>query len=163
MSGGLLRTDAPEVSSYAILSQDYLNLNFRFGYHFVVVDTLCDPQNASNYVFLSFKGGGGISSKRQLRARFLADVLKHHEFAVDLKGDRVEAQLRRQTRTNTEDKLNLIGRLLGCTRLLDMVLEDEGMVKALVSEFLKGNYRFGLFAEHGLRSPAADSPQPPKP
>lgn len=151
MSGGLVRTDAPEVSSYALLSRDYLNLNFRFGYHFVVVDTLCGSQSAANYVFLSFKGGGGISDKRRLRALFLAEVLKHYEFSVDLKGDLVEAQLRRGSRAETETKLEMIGRLLGCTRLLDMFLEDEGMVRLLVAEFLKGRYRFGPFAGEPAR------------
>ncbi len=146
MSGGVISKDAPELSSYALLSRDYLNLNFRFGYHFVVVDTLCGDQDAANYAFLSFKGGGGLADKRRLRARFLAEVLTRSDFNVALKGDLVEAQLRRQPQAVTAAKLDLLGRLLGCTRLLDMALEDEGMVADLVEQFLDGNYRFGPFA-----------------
>ena len=38
------------------------------------------------------------------------------------------------------EKLDIVGRLLGCTRLLDMVLNDEKAVDAMVAAFLEGNY-----------------------
>ena len=99
-----------------------------------------------DHEYLSFKGGGGLSEKRRLRARFLRDVLDRLQFRVNLEGDLVEGHLRRQPREDTAAKLEKIGSLLGCTRLLDMVLEDEAMVRDLVDKFFKGHYRFGPFA-----------------
>ncbi len=41
-----------------------------------------------------------------------------------------------------QEKLDIIGRLLGAVRLLDMVLSDEGQIDWYVEEFFKGNYTF---------------------
>jgi pyruvate, water dikinase len=41
-----------------------------------------------------------------------------------------------------EEKLDMIGRLLGAVRLLDMVLSDDGRIDWYVDEFFKGNYSF---------------------
>jgi len=36
----------------------------------------------------------------------------------------------------------MIGRLLGCTRLMDMYLKDSTMVENFVEEFMNGRYHF---------------------
>jgi hypothetical protein len=41
--------------------------------------------------------------------------------------------------------------LLGCTRLLDMVLKDEDAVNTLAAEFLKGNYRLSPIETEQVR------------
>ena len=41
-----------------------------------------------------------------------------------------------------EEKLDMIGRLLGCSRLLDMAMDDEDAMEWFVEAFQKGNYRF---------------------
>ena len=38
--------------------------------------------------------------------------------------------------------LDMLGRLLGAVRLLDMVLADDQQVQWYVEEFFKGNYAF---------------------
>ena len=39
--------------------------------------------------------------------------------------------------------MDMIGRLLGTTRLMDMYLKDASMVERFVQDFLKGRYHFG--------------------
>jgi pyruvate,water dikinase len=138
ISAGIVPLD--RLGSYAIVSHDYLNLHIHFGYHFVVVDSLCGDEHSNNYAALRFAGGGANFFSRSLRANFLVDVLAHHGFTVETRGDLVDAQLTRKERRTLEEKLETIGILLGCTRLLDMALEDSSDVERLVRKFLSGNY-----------------------
>jgi pyruvate,water dikinase len=143
ISAGIFPLDSPLLASYAIFSEDYLNLNIRFGYHMAVVDSLCGPKEHENYISLRFKGGGAALEGKWLRARFMACVLEHNDFAVRAQRDLLEAQMRRARASELLSHLEMLGRLLGCTRLLDMSLRDEGMVEVLVTAFLRGDYRFG--------------------
>jgi len=50
-------------SGFAIITSDYLNR--RFGYHFVLLDSLCISLAESNYIKLHFAGGGGDFTGRK--------------------------------------------------------------------------------------------------
>jgi pyruvate,water dikinase len=151
MSGGIISLESPLLASYALFSQDYLNFSVHFGYHFVVVDCLCGPTSSMNYVFFHFKGGGAAPENKRLRVEFVESILKEHGFEVRLMGDVIDAQLQRVPAAALEEKLDLLGRLLGCTRLLDMVLKDEDTVNTLAAEFLKGNYRLSPIETEQVR------------
>ena len=138
ISAGIVNID--RLGSYAIISRDYLNLNIHFGYHFVVLDTLCGDEIEANYIMLRFTGGGANFSSRVLRVSFLAEVLSYHGFEVEKKGDLIDARLSRDAREALTGKLEAIGILLGCTRLLDMALQDGSDVDRLVAKFLSGEY-----------------------
>jgi pyruvate,water dikinase len=138
ISAGIVNID--RLGSYAIISRDYLNLNIHFGYHFVVLDTLCGDEIEANYIMLRFTGGGANFSSRVLRVSFLAEVLSYHGFEVEKKGDLIDARLSRDVREALKGKLEAIGILLGCTRLLDMALQDGSDVDRLVAKFLSGEY-----------------------
>ena len=138
ISAGIVNID--RLGSYAIISRDYLNLNIHFGYHFVVLDTLCGDEIEANYIMLRFTGGGANFSSRVLRVSFLAEVLSYHGFEVEKKGDLIDARLSRDVREALTGKLEAIGILLGCTRLLDMALQDGSDVDRLVAKFLSGEY-----------------------
>ena len=58
MNGGIISPKATMFASHAVLSDDYMNLNLRFGYHFVIVDALCCAEAQDNYVLFRFSGGG---------------------------------------------------------------------------------------------------------
>ena len=151
MSAGIVSMESPLLASYAIVSREYLNFSVHFGYHFVVVDCLCGPTSSMNYVFFHFKGGGAAPENKRLRVEFVARILKEHGFEVRLIGDVIDAQLQRLPAAALEEKLDMVGRLLGCTRLLDMVLKDEEAVNTLAAEFLKGNYRLGPIGTDQVR------------
>ena len=138
ISAGIVPLDS--LGSYAILSADYLNLNIHFGYHFVVLDTLCGEDYENNYIMLRFAGGGAKPYSRSLRVQLLDQILSNLGFRTEIKGDLIEAQFTRDDKSAIEAKLEKIGLLLGCTRLLDMALKDEKDVETLVNRFLVGDY-----------------------
>jgi pyruvate,water dikinase len=138
ISAGIVRLDS--LGSYAIIDHDYLNLNIHFGYHFIVLDTLCGDELENNYIMLRFAGGGADLYSRSLRVQFIAEILSHLGFRVEKKGDLIDGQFTKDDKLVVEEKLRTIGSLLGCTRLLDMALHNEAQVEALVDKFLNGIY-----------------------
>lgn len=140
LSRGIVKPDSKHFGSYAIFSNDYLNFHIHFGYHFVVLDTLCTQDAESNYISLRFAGGGGVIRSRMLRVQFLTEVLTQAGFKSEQKGDLLDVQLTRYERSRLEDSLEMIGRLLGCTRLLDLVLKDQTEVVEMVERFISGDY-----------------------
>jgi pyruvate,water dikinase len=126
--------------SYAIISDKYLNFSSRVGYHYSVLDAYCGQTMNKNYITFSFKGGAADDTRRERRVRAIAIVLMGLDFAVEVKGDRVDARLQKYERAVIADKLDLIGRLLIFTRQLDMLMTSETSVEAVAKNFLKGNY-----------------------
>lgn len=142
MSGGIISAESAMLASYAVISHNYLNLNLRFGYHFVILDSICQENPEDNYIMFRFSGGGTEFENRALRADFLTLVLKRLGFEVDKKGDLVDGQLGHEDEKSVRKKLDIIGRLLGATRLMDMYLKDHHMVERFVEEFMNGRYHF---------------------
>jgi len=142
MNGGIISPKATMFASHAVLSDDYMNLNLRFGYHFVIVDALCCAEAQDNYVLFRFSGGGADFEQRALRAEFLSQVLQRLDFEVNQTSDLVDARLSGTDGQTTLDKLDLLGRLLGATRLMDMYLKEPGQIAEFVEDFMKGRYHF---------------------
>ncbi len=128
--------------NYAIIANEYLNYSARLGYHFVTIDTFCGENVNDNYITFSFKGGAADVSRRTRRARMITAVLRRLGLRVEIKGDMVQAEIRKYDCPRMEDKLDQLGRLLGSVRLLDMVLSDEEQIPWYVEEFFRGNYSF---------------------
>jgi pyruvate,water dikinase len=143
LAGGfLIGTNSSEFASYAIMGRDYLNFNIRFGYHFTLVDTLCGKDSRTNFCQLRFAGGGGAYSGRFLRLEFLDIVLKRFGFEVTVKADLLDARLTEIGEEELFHVLDLLGRLLGATKLLDLVLRQEEDVEKYVEQFFMGKYTF---------------------
>ncbi len=128
--------------SYAIIAGHYLNFNSRLGYHFTTIDTYCGPEINDNYITFYFKGGAADIGRRSRRAMMIALVLRKLGFKVDQKGDMVRGEIKKYNEGFMEDKLDILGRLLGSVRLLDMHLADDRQVEWYAEEFLRGNYTF---------------------
>jgi pyruvate,water dikinase len=137
LSAGIISLNSQALASFALLSADYLNINVRFGYHFVVIDTLCRPIPRENYISFRFGGGGAGMKGRLLRAAFLGRVLEALGFDITLQADTVDATFRKGPAEELEGTLEALGFLLGFTRLLDMRLKDMESVDTLVREFLE--------------------------
>jgi pyruvate, water dikinase len=127
--------------NYLLVAGDYMNLNIRLAYHYAMIDSLISPVTENNYVNFRFRGGGGSPQRRDLRARFLRQVLLSSRFSVDQRGDLVTAWLRGYPQPASEAGLNLLGRLMGCARQLDMLMENEAKVNYYVDRFLAGDYQ----------------------
>ncbi|MCG6909491.1 MAG: hypothetical protein LJE94_05135 [Deltaproteobacteria bacterium] len=143
MSGGIASPDATMFASHAVVSESYMNLNLRFGYHFVIVDALSGREAEDNLVQFRFSGGGTDMSQRMLRADFLKKVLQRIGFEVSVKSDLVDARLQGAAPDDCLTALDMVGRLLGASPLLDMVIKDRSMVDGFVDAFMHGRYHFG--------------------
>jgi pyruvate,water dikinase len=127
--------------NYLLVAGEYMNLNIRLAYHYAMIDSLISPVTENNYVNFRFRGGGGSLQRRDLRARFLRQVLLSSRFSVDQRGDLVTAWLRGYPQPSSEAGLILLGRLMGCARQLDMLMENEAKVNYYVDRFLAGDYQ----------------------
>jgi len=143
LSGGVPpKKDSFSFASYAVIGREYLHFNLRFGYHFTIVDVMCGPNSSENHCLLRFAGGGGDFEQRSLRIDFIRLILERLEFLVETKGDLLEAKMMNVEQSVLKDKLDILGRLLGATKLMDMILEDEKMVEECVEDFFAGRYSF---------------------
>ena len=149
--------------SYAIISEKYLNFSSRVGYHYSILDSYCGDNINNNYIIFSFKGGAADDVRRNRRVRAIANVLEQEDFTVKVKGDQVDARLLKYSRPLIEEKLEMIGKLLQFTRQMDMLMQSEYSVDAVVRNFLAGNYRLDKELvediQQGLSKTAGSPPQ----
>ncbi|MCF8056032.1 MAG: hypothetical protein K9K37_05270 [Desulfocapsa sp.] len=137
MSDAFAFQSSSDSASYAVLGKDYLNINIRFGYHFTVVDSLCEPESAASYCTMRFAGGGGDFDGRELRILFLTDILEQLDFRVETKGELLDARLTGISAEKLLERIESIGRLLGVTKQMDMRLKDREMVNRQVEKFFQ--------------------------
>lgn len=127
--------------SYAIVSDRYLNFSSRVGYHYGILDAFCDEVITKNYITFSFKGGAADDVRRNRRARSIALILENIGFSVEVMGDRVDARYQKYDLPLTQEKLDLVGRLLLFTRQLDMLMHSEKTVQQIAQAFLEEDYQ----------------------
>jgi pyruvate,water dikinase len=134
--------------NYALIAKDYLNLNARLEFHFTMIDTVCGRNPKENYIRFRFKGGGTTQVQRERRARFIAEVLEVHDFFTDRRGDLVTGTIMEMAQGSVEERLLMLGRLLGFSRLMDAMMHDDKSPRLLARAFLDGNYSLeGLHPE----------------
>jgi pyruvate,water dikinase len=128
--------------SYLLVADEYMNLNSRLAYHFSLVDACLSEIPGNNYISFRFAGGGATRQRRNLRACFIEACLSHYGFLVDRRGDLVNAWYKKGPATETSAKLDILGRLMGCSGQLDMYMSSHEAMKWYVGQFIEGNYAF---------------------
>ena len=73
-------------------------------------------------------------------------MLRESHFGVERRGDLVTAWLRGYSRPESETALALLGRLMACTRQLDLLLKSDAAVTRCAEQFLLGDLKEGLLA-----------------
>jgi len=106
-----------------------------------VLDSYCGDTVNKNYITFSFMGGAADEVRRNRRARLIAHILRELHFSVDVLADRTTARFQKYERSLTEERLDMLGRLLQYTRQMDMIMNNEQSVKALADRFLEGKYK----------------------
>jgi len=101
--------------------------------------------------------GAADDVRRNRRVRAIARVMEQQDFTVKVKGDQVDARLLKYPRPVIEEKLEMIGRLLLFTRQMDMLMDSEYSVEAVVQNFLAGNYRYDQALIDQLRQGQANA------
>jgi len=126
--------------NYLLAARDYMNMNLRLAYHYTMVDALVGESPENNFVNFRFRGGGARADRRELRAKFLAETLRRSRFAVDRRGDLVTAWFRRYPRAPCEEALAVLGKLMACSRQLDMLIANTRIAHEYAERFLAGEY-----------------------
>jgi pyruvate,water dikinase len=126
--------------NYALAARDYLNLNARVEFHFAMLDAVCGKDNHANYIRFRFKGGGAGLERGHRRAIFLRHVLESNAFYTTVAGDLITASLTGATKEVIQERLVMIGRLLGFSRFLDGVMTNDEDPRQLAEAFLAGRY-----------------------
>jgi pyruvate, water dikinase len=121
----------------AIVSKEYINLNLGLGYHYNLIDGNMSEDRNSNYIYFRFFGGVTEATRRARRIRVLAQILEKNDFAVESKGELIIARIKKLERPLMEDKFWLIGRLIGYTRQLDVVLRNEKDIDFFTEKFFQ--------------------------
>jgi len=126
--------------NYALASRDYLNLNARVDYHFAMVDAICGVNPRENSIRFRFKGGGTARVQRERRAAFVEAVMNAEDFFTTRTGDMVTAVIVEGSRETIRLKLEMLGRFLGFSRLLDAAMVNDDMPAKIAKAFLDGDY-----------------------
>jgi pyruvate,water dikinase len=124
----------------AIISRNYVNLCFRLGYHFNIIDAHCSNNERDNHIYFRFLGGASDITKRTRRAAMIAAILEAFDYSVRTKGDMVVARNGNMVLSEMKRTLDILGRLVGFTRQLDVHLDNDRIVEEYVEAFLYGNY-----------------------
>jgi pyruvate,water dikinase len=119
----------------AVISAHYANINLRLGYHFNMIDAYVGDQINDNYAYFRFLGGVTDPSRRSRRARFIYETLSQSNFNVDLRGDLVIGRIKKLERTTMENKMYLLGQLVGFTRQLDVKMTSDQQIHHFVEQF----------------------------
>lgn len=147
MSGGIISAESGMLASYAVVGPEYLNLNLRFGYHFVILDALASDRKEENHILFRFTGGGADLDSRSLRAEFLELVLARLGFETEKTSDLIQARSTGLEKSAIRPILVHLGRLLGATRLMDMYLKDESQAVDFADQFMAGRSDFATVGE----------------
>jgi len=151
MAGGIISAESSMFGSYAVMSKEYLNVNFRFGYHFVILDTICTSKKEDNYILFRFSGGGGSQVGRSLRANFIKGILTQLGFMVQITSDLIDAEFKHGSLKTMEETLDITGRLLGATKLMDMYLKENLDIELMIDDFMNGRYDFRSAVDNSLK------------
>lgn len=129
-----LESTAPNAMSnknFFIISDNYMILQARYGYHFCTVESLAGANNHENFVSFQFKGGAADRQRRHLRARMVADLLEAHGFRADVKDDSLFAVAENFPAADILQKTRMLGYLLIHTRQVDMIMLEQERAAAL--------------------------------
>jgi pyruvate,water dikinase len=121
----------------AVLSEKYLNLSLRLGYHFSVIDTYVSENVNDNYIYFRFVGGVTENERRHLRAILLKEILEKLNFKVTVTGDLVIARLKKWDAEKILNILQYMGKLIGFSRQLDTQMQNQDSVKKYFSLFFE--------------------------
>jgi pyruvate,water dikinase len=125
-------------TSYAVVSDRYMNFSTKAGYHFSTADVYCGQSQNKNYIHFRFAGGAAGEERRMRRVRFISEVLTSLDFSVKLRGDHLVARLEKYGHEFIKTRLKDLGRLTMCSRQLDMLMDSEDSPSFFARMFLGG-------------------------
>jgi pyruvate,water dikinase len=134
-SAQVLGDNLPGVN-LAVVGNDYVNLSMPLGYHFAAIEASIGASAENNYISFRFVGGVTDITRRSRRATLLMTILEKAQFKVKVNGDLVVARAINLTFEQINDHLRLIGRLIGFTRQLDVLLKNDEDIDTYIEKFM---------------------------
>ena len=135
--------------NFVIVSEAYLNLSFRLGYHFSRVDAYLSNRAEDNYASFLFHGGAANLAGRARRVRFLVGALEAAGFQVHHREDALFARTGHADPGEMDRRLEDLGRLLIVTRQADTLFGDEAEVDRALAAYRAGDLSLGLGPDGG--------------
>ncbi len=123
--------------SFCIITKNYMNFSIRLGYHFSLIEAYVSENINNNYIKFFFKGGGAALDRRLRRVWLISEILKLLNFSIEVKNDNIDALLREYDKEAIEKRLEILGKLTGYTKQLDMVLFHDAVAKMYYKDFIK--------------------------
>lgn len=123
--------------SFVILSQDFMILSLKMGYHFSTIEALCTEVPSKNYIKLLFKDGGATLERRERRIRLLTNLLDRMGFENLPTGDFLESRITYESKKEILSKLKLLGKVSLMIKQLDMVLSNDSITDWYTKDFIK--------------------------
>ena len=123
--------------NYFMVSDNFMNLQSRFGFHFSTVEALAGDRDSENYLVFTLKGGAADMDRRAARAKFIADVLADRGFRLKVIEDTVTARASALPKEAVLNLVKIVGYLLMHTRQLDMIMGDQRSIDRYRSKFEK--------------------------
>jgi pyruvate,water dikinase len=131
--------------NYFMISQNFLSLHSRFGFHFSTVEALVGDRPQENYISFTFKGGAADFERRLARVHFITGLLEENGFGLRINEDMVAARVEGLKQEEMETKLRILGYLIMHTRQLDMIMSHPATV-----ERYRGKMREDIAAVAGM-------------
>jgi pyruvate,water dikinase len=119
-----------------VVLPDYMNINMRLGYHFTIIDAYISEEINDNYIYFRFLGGVTAFIRRSRRAAFIAKVLAHFDFRVEIHGDLVVGRLKKLSSPRMSERMYMLGGLIGYTRQLDARMHSDDDVSSHAEIFI---------------------------
>ncbi len=119
----------------AVISEAYVNINLRLGYHFNMIDAYIGDNINDNYAYFRFLGGVTDQTRRSRRVKFIAEILAKQDFRVELRGDLVVGRIKKLAPEIMEKKIHIIGQLVAFTRQLDVKMDSDLQIDRFLEEF----------------------------
>lgn len=133
--------------SFVFLSKEYMNFSIRLGYHLSVVEAYAGENINDNYIRFFFKGGGANRERRLRRVKLINAVLQKMGFYTKSSEDVIDALLTKDTQTNLEEKLIVLGKLTVYTKQMDAIMYDDEVTKNYLEEFLQESFPPGALSK----------------
>ena len=130
------RADFSE-NSYAILSEEYMIISLRMGYHFTTMESMCTDEPSKNYIRMQYKEGGASQDRRVRRIKLIMDILSKLGFEHRTKGDFLDTMVVYDSREGIIEKLKALGRITMMTKQLDMALSNDAVAQWYTEDFMK--------------------------
>lgn len=118
-----------------VLSDKYMNISLRLGYHFNIIDAYFGESVNDNYAYFRFIGGVTDITRRSRRTALIGEILKRHDFRIEARGDLVIGRIKKLPNDQMQYKVALLGGLVAYTRQLDVLMSHDDQIQHYIDDF----------------------------